>query len=206
MDERRKMDEKEARRRAIARQKRRRKRIWQRRILIAAMVLIVLLFVLLVRGISKSIHQKAEKKKEAEALRIEQQERESQVATATITTAGDIIMHSPFLQSSVYLQDGKYHYDDIFKYVKDVYEGADFAVTVPEFALTGEDYSGYPTFHSPDAIAESLAVNGIDMCLLANNHIYDGLGDGLLRTMDVLKENNILYAGAQKSKEDKDYV
>ena len=42
------------------------------------------------------------------------------------------------------------------------------------YALTGGNYSGYPTFCAPDAIADALAENGIDMCLLANNHIYDG--------------------------------
>lgn len=43
---------------------------------------------------------------------------ESKEATATINIAGDIIMHKPFLTSSVYKNGDDYDYNPIFQYVK----------------------------------------------------------------------------------------
>ena len=128
-------------------------------------------------------------------------------ASATILTAGDIIVHKPFLTSSQYLRsDGTYDYNSIFTYVKDDYEAADFTVTTVEGALTEGNYSGYPMFCSPDAVATTLSNNGVDMCLLANNHIYYNFDNGLQRTMDVMTANSLLYTGLRKTTADKPYL
>ncbi|MDO4313173.1 MAG: CapA family protein [Eubacteriales bacterium] len=200
--------DRETRRRQLdARQKRRRKRQIQRLILIAIMVLILVFFILIVRAAVKGIsHKIGEKKAKATAMEIENGKSETEEKTAVITTAGDIIMHKPFLESSVYFDGENYDYNPIFTYMKEIYEAADFAVVTTEYALTDGNYSGYPTFCSPDAIAEALAENGLDMCLLANNHIYDNGDEGLQRTMDVLTEKNLLYTGTRKSEDEKNYM
>ncbi len=199
-------DREERRRQQVARQKRRQQKQIQRLMLIAAMLVIVLLPVMGVRAVVKGVSRRAEEKKAAEALELEKSKPKIEESTAVITTAGDIIMHKPFLESSVYYNGESYNYDPIFKYIKDTYEAADFSVVTTEYAMTDGNYSGYPNFCAPDAIAEALAANGIDMCLLANNHIYDNGDEGLQRTMDVLAQNDILYTGTRKSKEDKNYL
>ena len=153
------------------------------------MVLILLLVVLLVRTVVKKVTGSS-KKEPAKTTAVEVKNKdktddktEVEEASATINIAGDIIMHKPFLTSSAYYDGENYDYNPIFQYVKDYYNDADFAICTTEYALTGSNYSGYPTFCSPDAIADALADNGIDMCLLANNHIYDGGDAGLQRTM-----------------------
>lgn len=196
-----------ARKRENARRKRRRKRQIQRLILIVVMLLILLVLIFLVRAVVRGISGEA-KKENAQATAVETQSSkpEAEEATAVITTAGDIIMHLPFLESSVYFDGTNYDYNPIFKYMKEIYEAADFSAVTTEYALTDGNYTGYPTFCAPDAIAEALAANGLDMCLLANNHIYDNGDEGLQRTMDVLTQNNLLYTGTRKTEEDKNYI
>lgn len=193
-------------RKTLARQKRRRQRQIRRMALIAVMIVALMIPVMGVRAIVKGVSKRAEEKKAAEALALEESKPKIEESTAVITTAGDIIMHAPFLNSSIYYNGESYDYNPIFKYVKDLYEAADFSVVTTEYVLTEGNYSGYPNFCSPDATAEALAANGMDMCLLANNHIYDKGDEGLLRTMDVLAQNHILYAGTRKSETDKNYL
>lgn len=198
----------EARERSAAKLKRRRKRQIQRLVLIVVMFLLLVAFFMIIQAVVKGISQVGgqEKKAQATAMEIENSETEAEEATAVITTAGDIIMHKPFLTSSVYFDGTNYNYNPIFTYMKEIYEAADFSVVTTEYALTDGNYTGYPTFCAPDAIAEALAANGLDMCLLANNHIYDNGDEGLQRTMDVLTQNNLLYTGTRKTEEDKNYI
>lgn len=197
-------------RQSAARQRRRQRRRLQRLIITGGLAIVLILAIFLMRAAVKGISRKTrEAKAKAEALELEQNEKKEkkmEEATAVITTAGDIIMHKPFLTSSKYYNGESYDYNAIFKYMKEIYEAADFAAVTTEYALTDGNYSGYPTFCAPDAIAEALAANGIDMCMLANNHIYDNGDEGLQRTMDVLTENDLLYIGTRKSETDKKYI
>ncbi|MCB6415957.1 CapA family protein [Faecalimonas umbilicata] len=191
---------------------RRRQIVLRRRLMLAgATLLMVIILGGVIRNALADSSKNESKSESAKKVTIDPEEQESskevEEATATLFTAGDIIMHKPFLTSPAYYkEDGTYDYNPIFTYVKSYLESADFAVTTLECALTDGDYSGYPTFHSPDAIAEALAANGVDMCLLANNHIYDNGDEGLQRTMDVMTQNSLLYAGTRKTTSDKTYT
>lgn len=176
-------------------------------ITVGALALALILTSLLVKAAVKGISKKTqEAKAKAEALELEKKESKIKEASAVITTAGDVIMHRPFLESSTYYNGEDYDYNAIFTYMKEIYEAADFTALTTEYALTDGNYSGYPNFCSPDAIADALAANGVDMCMLANNHIYDNGDEGLQRTMDVLTQKNLLYTGARKSEKDKKYI
>lgn len=200
-------DREARRRKEAARQKRRQRRQIQRLITVGALALALILTSLLVRAAVKGISKKTkEAKAKAEALELEKKEPKIKEASAVITTAGDVIMHRPFLESSTYYNDGDYDYNAIFTYMKEIYEAADFTALTTEYALTDGNYSGYPNFCAPDAIADALAANGVDMCMLANNHIYDNGDEGLQRTMDVLTQKNLLYTGVRKSEKDKKYI
>lgn len=132
--------------------------------------------------------------------------KEPTVTTATILSSGDVILHSPFISSSVYkTADGSYDYSAIFDYIKSEYELADFCITNLELTISNGNYSGYPLFRSPATIATALKQSSVDMCLLGNNHIYDNGDKGLTLTMDALDANELLYTGVQKSAQDKTY-
>lgn len=144
--------------------------------------------------------------KTATSLSVDGQDAPVEEATATILATGDAMLHKPFLESSTYLaSDGSYNYDSIFKYVKDDFEAADFTTITFEGSFTDGDYSGYPAFRSPGAFATAFYNSGIDMCLLANNHIYDNSADGIQKTISYVEENNLLYTGVRKSTDEKPY-
>ncbi len=140
----------------------------------------------------------------------EKQETAKQIEEQTITigNAGDIIIHSPFYRSGAYKKDGDYDFTECFSNIKDVYGKGDFSVIDIETCLAGKEagYSGYPMFKSPDSLVDSLASSGIDMILLANNHIYDYGNTGFLRTTQVMKDKGMLYTGVRHSEDEKRYV
>lgn len=129
-------------------------------------------------------------------------------STITIGSSGDIILHQPFLDESVYQKDGDYDFSPSFQYMKETYESVDFMTTNLETTLPGKDagYSGHPKFKSPDAIADALTASGIDMFLLANNHMFDSGVSGFLRTSQFLADEGIPYTGARHSDEEKKYL
>lgn len=131
-------------------------------------------------------------------------------ASITYTAAGDIILHKPFLESPVYLdsQDGTYDYTSIFTYCKDLLSEADYTSVTFEGSLVdgSNGYSGYPMFQGPDALADALAASGIDMVNLASNHVYDAAEEGFLRTLDVIKQKNLIPCGVRSSEEENRYT
>lgn len=131
-------------------------------------------------------------------------------AKAVWTAAGDIVFHKPFLDSGVYhhAESNTYEYSSIFDYSRPLLAQADFSTVTMETALAGDEagYSGYPLFRSPDALADALSDGGFSMVNLASNHVYDGMDSGLLRTMDVLKQKNLLFTGTRPSQEEKHYT
>jgi len=57
-------------------------------------------------------------------------------------------------------------------------------------------YSGYPTFSTPDELADELKKIGFNVLLLANNHIYDKGVAGLKRTIEELDSRGFSITGA----------
>lgn len=177
--------------------------------LLAALLLIVIIAVVAIgKFIVNSFSDKDDKaKKTAQSLSVEGQEDALEEATATILATGDTMLHKPFLESSMYLSsDGSYNFDSIFKFVKEDFEAADFTTITFEGSFTDDSYSGYPAFRSPGSFATAFYNNGVDLCLLANNHIYDNSDDGIQKTISYVEQNNLLYTGVRKNTEEKPYL
>lgn len=76
---------------------------------------------------------------------IQEEEKEPEVITASILSAGDIIMHDPFLTSNYYKKaDGSFDYNSIFRYIKQDYEAADFMVVNLESTNIGRQLQRIP--------------------------------------------------------------
>ena len=133
--------------------------------------------------------------------------KEFEETTITIGSTGDILIHSPIFRSVYNSENGTYDFDNIFKYVNDIYSSYDLMVADLEQPLGGEEkgYSGFPLFNAPDSIADALKNNGVDLLLTANNHCYDQSSDGFYRTMSVLKERQIEFIGSREVN-DKPYI
>ncbi len=133
---------------------------------------------------------------------------EIQPITITIGSTGDIMLHSPSYKPAEYKVDGDYDFSKIFAFISDVYSAPDYMAANLETTLPGKEagYSGYPLFKSPDSIATTLTSSGVDLLLLANNHIYDSGKNGFLRTSQFLADSGIDYTGAAHSDEEKKYL
>lgn len=134
---------------------------------------------------------------------------EKVVATATISTTGDVLMHMPVV-NSCQEADGTYNFDEIFQYLKAYSEAADYAVANLETTLAGTDngykYSGYPMFNCPDEIVDGVQNAGFDMLLTANNHCYDTRTVGLTRTLEVVADKGLDTLGTYASADDAKYL
>jgi len=82
-------------------------------------------------------------------------------------------------------------------------KNADLTIINLECAITDSTHkwTGAPKtfyFGAPSAAIHSLLEAGVDLVNLANNHALDYDYQGLLDTLDILKKNNINFAGAGK--------
>lgn len=128
--------------------------------------------------------------------------------TFTMTALGDSLCHNTQYwdaynkETGVY--DFSYVYEDIMSYTK----ASDITIGSLETTFAGEDrgYSNYPTFNTPDSLAEALKNIGVDIISLAGNHALDYGYTGLCRTIDVLDNVGISHLGTYKTAEDQEKI
>lgn len=112
----------------------------------------------------------------------------------SIIFAGDVMMHTPQIAKAK--RDNGYDFNPCFKYVKPLFEKADFVVANLETTLTETPpYSGYPSFRSPAQLALALADAGVDVAVTANNHSLDGGAKGVGSTIDILEQYGVKSTG-----------
>ena len=99
--------------------------------------------------------------------------------TVRVLVLGDLMMHTRQLA---------YDSRGFLTELEPLIKGADLAIGGAEFSLAGTPYTGYPRFSAPDSYAENLRETGIDVLLLANNHILDYGERGLARTLSRVGE------------------
>lgn len=132
------------------------------------------------------------------------------IATATISSTGDLLFHNRVIQSGYTPETGEYNYDSIYAYVRSYIEEADYAVANCEGTLCGLDngfkYSGYPGFNTPDASVDAAKAAGFDMLLTANNHTYDTGTKGFHRTQQIISDRGFDYIGTRPNEEAKTYM
>lgn len=118
----------------------------------------------------------------------------------TLGSTGSMFLHDAVLDS-VLQDDGTYDFSECFKYIAAYFQSVDFMTCEFEGSLAGEEngYSGYPLFNAPDSVVQAISDSGIDMVLLASNHIYDWTSDGFHRMMSVLDEYGMQYGGVRES-------
>lgn len=128
------------------------------------------------------------------------------VKDITIGSTGCMLLHSPFIDSYPDAE-GNYDFSSIYKFITPYYSAPDYMTCEFEGALGGDElgYSGYPNFLSPDIIIENIRDSGVDLQMLATNHIYDGWSYAFRRTMEVFEEKSISYTGVRKDEQQKHY-
>lgn len=131
------------------------------------------------------------------------------VATATITSTGDVLPHSGVINAGLQ-KDGSYDFTHIYQYIAPYLAESDYSVANLETTLCGLDngypYSGYPQFNAPDEIAEYAMAAGFDMFLTANNHCNDTGYAGITRTVTTVREMGMDTLGTVPTPEDPNYL
>lgn len=118
--------------------------------------------------------------------------------TLNLIFVGDVMGHSPQINSAYDDATKSYNYDSVFTRMKGIFSYADFVIANLEVTLAGEPYSGYPQFSSPDNLVDGLMNAGVDVLVTANNHSVDRGKDGIIRTIDVLSQKGIPHTGTFK--------
>lgn len=119
---------------------------------------------------------------------------------ATITAVGDILMHKAVIDGGLTNPGDKdpiYDFSPDFQYVAPILKQSDLAFANFEGTLAGPPYSGFPSFSSPDEIADALFGAGFRVISTANNHCIDKGTAGLIRTADVFREKGFTVIGTR---------
>lgn len=122
-----------------------------------------------------------------------------------LVAVGDLIYHMPIVNWAKYCggqQGEQYDFRPIFASIKPWLEEADFTVAVLETVLGGEadrGFTGYPMFNTPDEAVDALQWSGVDLVFTAHNHSLDRREKGVLRTVNVLNEKQMLHVGMNPS-------
>lgn len=132
------------------------------------------------------------------------------VSTATISAQGDLLMHLPIFTAGTAcnLGNGNYDFESIFRYVKDTVSSYDFSLANLETTFGGDNYKyqGNPEFNCPDPLIDSVVEAGYDMLMTANNHAADTTGEGITRTVEVVRGAGIPTLGTQLNDEEPKYA
>lgn len=129
------------------------------------------------------------------------------IITVRFTAVGDLMCHSVQYQYAKVAADS-FDFLPVYREVQKYFDKSDYLFGNLETVTAGKNkgYSGYPFFNSPDDYVTALSKAGFDMVATSNNHCLDQGETGLLRTIQILKENNLAYAGTYTSKEDRDSI
>jgi poly-gamma-glutamate capsule biosynthesis protein CapA/YwtB (metallophosphatase superfamily) len=131
---------------------------------------------------------------------------ESYITEATLVAVGDIMMHSPQIPAGYNAETKTYNYNHFFSEVQPILAAGDWVIGNLETPIAGADkgYSGYPQFNAPEALADALKYAGLNILSTANNHSLDRRETGVLKTIDHLRDRDLLYTGTAKSQEEAD--
>ena len=117
--------------------------------------------------------------------------------TVTVTFLGDIMQHDN-QRTAAQKGDSLYDYSDYFRNISAYLEASDVAIANLETPIGAEPFKGYPAFSAPTQLAMEAAASGIDLLLLANNHICDRGARGIDSTISFCERNGIHYTGVAR--------
>ncbi len=129
--------------------------------------------------------------------------------TIEIVATGDVLIHKEILDTQYDATKDSYDFNNNFQYIKSYLENADLTISNLETTLAGKEnygYSGYPSFNSPDSLADAMKIAGIDVVANMNNHALDRDVKGYKRTRQTLVDKGFDVIGTRATDKDKRYV
>ncbi|NTW70876.1 MAG: CapA family protein [Eubacteriaceae bacterium] len=117
------------------------------------------------------------------------------VSKVTLISNGDIMFHGTQITNAYDSAKKSYDFDNSFKYVKKYLQAADIASGNFETTTAGGAPQGYPVFNAPDEVLDSIKNAGYDVLTTANNHTLDKGKNGILRTLEQIKNRGLISTG-----------
>lgn len=139
------------------------------------------------------------------------QGKKDSLITIRISAVGDLMCHSVqyhYARVDNSAEVDSFDFNPVFREVKKYFYESDFVFGNLETVTAGvtKGYSGYPIFNTPDEYITALYNAGFHMITTSNNHSLDKGEAGVLRTIEQLQKNHLLYNGTFTSKEDRDLI
>jgi poly-gamma-glutamate synthesis protein (capsule biosynthesis protein) len=137
------------------------------------------------------------------SVRIQAAETEnSDTKTVNLIAVGDDLIHTSVYKACKTKKG--YNFNGIFKNIKSDVQAADLAVINQETILVDRNYSGYPSFGSPKAVADAIAKTGFNVVTHATNHTLDRGTSAITGTLKYWKKKypDINVLGIHNSKKD----
>nr|WP_072537717.1 CapA family protein [Anaerococcus mediterraneensis] len=145
-----------------------------------------------------------ENSKEKEELD-EKEKTEKGIKKVKLKAFGDIMAHSVQIQTAQNRAGGSgYDFSDQFVYINDFIKDSDLAIGNYETTTNpNRPYAGFPRFNTPASYLTAIKDAGFDIVSTANNHSLDTDVEGILTTIDAVKEAGLDYVGSMKDGSDK---
>lgn len=137
---------------------------------------------------------------------------DSSSSEITLMFTGDL-MCQPSQQTAAF--NGRtYNFEPTFKYVKNIFDNADFVVGNLETLISKslplskdmQRLQSKPFLNGPEAYLDALEYAGFDAFIMANNHGCDGGELGITETLDALDEREIPHTGLFRDSSEKRYL
>lgn len=173
----------------------------------ALLAIIILLLYLSTGNVTKLFAEKPKPKPEV-ATTYTQTEPQPTGTTINMAVIGDIMCHSSNFDDAYNAENNTYNFSKVFTDIQKYIQSADIAIGNLETTFAGKDigYTGYPTFNSPEQLAQDIKDLGIDVVSTANNHSLDKRYDGLISTLDELDKINLSHTGTYRSAEEQNTI
>lgn len=124
----------------------------------------------------------------------------------TISAVGDVMTHTAQLNAQR-KEDGTYSFDNNFKYIKDIINNSDLSIANLETTINPDKpCSGYPNFNAPRELITTLKETGFDVISTINNHSLDTGYNGLISTVNEIKNQGLDVVGTKANIESKNYI
>lgn len=125
-----------------------------------------------------------------------------------MSVIGDIMCHTTNFKDAYDEANDTYDFSHVFTDIQDYIKNADIAVGNLETTFAGKDvgYTGYPTFNTPEQLAQNIKDLGIDVVSTANNHSLDKRYDGLISTLDELDKVGLSHTGTFRNQDEQDSI
>lgn len=119
--------------------------------------------------------------------------------TASLAIVGDILCGNEMMSDAN--NGSNYNFNNMISDVSKYTQNADIAVGTLETNFTNNNYSGAGKYNSPIEFLDTIKSSGIDLVSVAHNHELDYGKDGLISTVNSIKERNLSITGIKNNSE-----